>query len=221
MSILKPWESGYITPEPVPYNPADNAHLGGLKKQANLLAGIPPKPKPPEGKPAGRERTCPELQAELDAITEETISFKHKVFYDKMVLEYLQDFNVSMAYIRAGGNQNSVPNLAYKAFRTKYFQDQLRFVAERLEEENLVSTNEIVLGLKKEANYHGEDGASASRVKAWATLAKIKGIEAPKKSEQTITHKGGVMVVPMAQSIDTWENSAQQLQTQLKSDVRT
>lgn len=126
-----------------------------------------------------------------------------------------------MSYIRAGGNPNSVPNLAYKAFRTKYFQDQLRNISQYLDEENLVTTNEIVLGLKKEANYHGEDGNSGARVKAWSTLAKIKGIEAPKKTEQTITHKGGVMVVPMAQSIDTWENNAQQLQTQLKSDVRT
>lgn len=221
MSNLKPWEAGYKTPADAPYDPNINAHLGGKAKQANALAGIPPKEKPPEGKRPGPVRTNTELQDALDAMTEETISLKQKVFFDAMVLEYIHDFNVSMAYIRAGGNPSSVPNLAYKAFRTKYFQDQLRMISERMDSEHIISANDIIIGLKKEANYHGEDGASSSRVKAYSVLAKIKGIEAPKKSEQTITHKGGVMIVPMAPSVDAWEGQATQLQTQLKTDVRT
>lgn len=222
MSDLKPWDEGYESPTEVyKRSPAEIGRLGGLKKQARKLAGLPPLPvSDGTGKP-GRKLTSEKTIKRAARATEENLPLKKKMFLDRFVFEYLHDFNASMAYIRAGGTIDHSTTGGAESLRTAYVQNQIRMVTEQLEEEKLVTRGEIIMGIKKEAHHHGDDGSSSARVRAWGLLAKIKGMEAPTKVEAEVIHKGGVMEVPMVATEVEWQDVAAQSQLQLKNDVRT
>ncbi len=219
---LKPWQEGYLPPaEAYKRSPAEIGRLGGLKSQARRKAGLPPLPTTNgTGKP-GRKLTSEKAIARAERATEENLPLKKRMFLDRFVAEYIHDFNSSMAYIRAGGVANHATTGGPEALRTAYVQNQIRILTEHLEEEKLVTRGEVLMGIKKEANHHGEDGSSSARVRAWGLLAKIKGMEAPTKVEAEVVHKGGVMEVPMVATEVEWQDVASQSQTQLKNDVRT
>lgn len=221
MSDLKPWEEGYLPPAEVyKRSAAEIGRLGGMKKQARRQAGLPPLPvSDGTGKP-GRKPTSERNKKLAENATEDRLPLAKKMFLDRFVAEYLHDFNSSMAYIRAGGNPNHATSGGPASLRTAYVQNQIRTLSEHLDEEKLVTRGEIVMGIKREANHYGDDGSSSARVKAWATLAKIKGMEAPTKVQAEVVHKGGVMEVPMVATEVEWQDVAQASQLQLKNDVR-
>lgn len=219
---LRPWETGYVAGEAKIQNKAEIGRLGGLTKAARKAAGLPPKPKAGDGTgKQGAKRTNVEVQEKYDAMTEETIPLKKKEFLDRFIYEYLHDFNSSMAYIRAGGTVGRATTGGPESLRTAYVQTQLRLVSHQLEEEQIVTRNEVLLGIKREANYYGEDGSSSARVRAWGMLAKIKGMDVPKPIEpEDNKPAGGVMEVPMIVSAADWELVASESQATLKNDVR-
>jgi hypothetical protein len=57
-------------------------------------------------------------------------------------------------------------------------------------------------------------------VSAYGKLASILGMDAPIKQEIDVTHRGGVMIVPMMPTAEDWEKVAEEKQAQLKGDVR-
>ena len=223
MSDLKPWEAGYVTPPPSPVmSKTEIGRLGGVKQAERRKAGLPTLPVSDGTKPPGRPITNMERQAKYDSMTEETLPLKRKMFLDKFVFEYLHDFNAPMAYIRAGGSTSHANTGGASTLRIAYVQTQLRVVREMIDEEQLVTRAEVILGIKKEAHHSGDDGSSAARVRAWGLLAKIKGMEAPTKVDIVDERpKGGVMEVPMVATEVEWQEVASSSQTQLKTDVRT
>lgn len=218
---LKPWEAGYQAEQTPVRSKAEIGALGGLKAAARKKAGLPPIPVSSGMEKQGRKRTNAKTQEKAEKATEENISLKKKMFLDRFVFEYLHDFNSSMAYIRAGGTVDHATTGGPESLRTAYVQTQLRIVSETLEHEKLVTCGEVMMGIKKEANYYGEDGSSSARVRAWGMLAKIKGMDVPKPPEpEGNQHPGGVMHVPLAATDVEWQEVAAQSQLQLKADVR-
>ena len=220
MSNLKPWEPGYIPMAPTAMTKVEAGAMGGKKAATRRKAGLPPIPAPDKVAKQGRKRTNPVTTERAERATAENISLKKKMFLDKFVFEYLHDFNSSMAWIRAGGPPSHATTGGPESLRTAYVQNEIRTLTERLEEDQMVTRGEVVMGIKREAHYHGEDGSSASRVRAWGLLAKLKGMEAPVKVEAEVIHRGGVMLVPVAGTIQDWESAAAASQLQLKNDVR-
>lgn len=219
---LKPWEAGYTPPPPArTATKAESGALGGLKSQARKRAGLPAERKTDGTAKQGAKRTNVARQDKFDSMTEETIPLKKKEFLDKFVYEYLHDFNSSMAWIRAGGSYASSTRGGPDSLRTGYVQAQLRIVTEMVDEEKLVTRGEVLMGIKREANYYGEDGSSSARVRAWGMLAKIKGMDVPlPKDPQDEGPRGGVMEVPMVATTVEWAEVATASQLQLKNDVR-
>lgn len=218
---LRPWEQGFVAKESKVLTPKEAGKLGGLAFAARKAAGLPDLPKSDgTGKP-GRKRTNPAAQAKADAATEDNISLKKKLFLDRFIYEYLHDFNSSMAWIRAGGAVSHATTGGPESLRTAYVQQQLRIVSEQIDEEQIVTRNEVLLGIKREANYMGEDGSSSARVRAWGMLAKIKGMDNPQPKEpEDDKPRGGVMEIPMPYTDVQWEEQASASQLQLKNDVR-
>lgn len=222
MSVdLKPWEAGYEAPPSARMSAKEAGAMGGTKAQSRKRAGLPPEPVSDGTKKKGAKRTSVAREEKFANMTEETIPLAKKVFLDKFVYEYLHDFNSSMAYIRAGGAASHATTGGPDSLRTQYVQEQLRLVTEMMDVEKLVTAGEVLMGLKREANYFGEDGSSASRVRAWGMLAKIKGMDAPKPppDEGDKGPKGGVMEIPAYTDVQ-WNEVAAQSQAQLKNDVR-
>jgi hypothetical protein len=215
----KPWEAGYTPPEPAPVmSKVEAGRIGGQTRVKRREEGLPVKP-PRKSKPgpvADPNSACAQKAAWETA---ENISLKRRTFLDRFIREYLRDFNASMAYIRADGAPSHATTGGPEALRSAYVQMRLAEVVDMLEEEDLLTRKDILLGLKKEANSYGIDSNSASRVRAWSQLAKIKGMEV-QKTETKVTHQGGVMLVPMAPSLQSWEEQAANAQRQLKHDVR-
>lgn len=216
---LKPWEQGYTPPEPAPVmSKVEAGRLGGLKQAARREEGLPALP-PKKEKPG--PDPDPTSAASQKAVweTEANISLKRRTFLDAFTREYLHDFNAGMAYIRAGGAPSHATTGGQEALRSAYVQEQLKRVTDLLEEEELLTRKDILLGLKREAHYTGMDSSQSARVRAWSQLAKIKGMEV-QKTETKVTHQGGIMLVPMVRDVTDWETQAADAQKQLKHEVR-
>lgn len=97
-----------------------------------------------------------------------------------------------------------------KALLTKLIED--------LDQEAIISRNDILMGLKREANDF-KSGTGSSRVTAWTQLAKVYSMLV-EKVEVTELLSGGVMLVPALPTPDAWEKAAAQQQQDLKEDVR-
>lgn len=218
---LKPWEQGYVIPEGRVIDKKALGKVGGLTAQARRAAGLPHKEKSDHTGTPGQKRTSVEREEHFAKMTEENLPLKKKMFLDRFVYEYLHDFNSSMAFIRAGGTAAHATTGGPESLRTAYVQTQLRNVTEMVDEEKLVTRGEVIMGIKKEAHYFGDDGSSSARVRAWGMLAKIKGMDVPKAPELVNDlPPGGVMEVPMIASPAEWAEQAVESQLALKNDVR-
>lgn len=100
-----------------------------------------------------------------------------------------------------------------------YVQERFKELREAIDEANLLTRKELILNVKSIAFDDREQGGA--RVGASGLLAKIMGYEAPTKIQAEVEHKGGVMMVPLAGSVDDWEAQASSAQKQLKEDVRS
>jgi hypothetical protein len=100
---------------------------------------------------------------------------------------------------------------------TQWFLGQL---LRTLDDAAIVTRSEVLLGLKREAHYHGLDGSAAARIAAWRTIGKIMGLEIT-KVEGNLNLAGGVMLMPFSGTPEEWEKAAQSAQEKLKQNVRT
>lgn len=135
--------------------------------------------------------------------------------------EYIKDFNGAAAMRRMGYIGNKTPWIhASEWLKEPYTQWYLHRLMSSVEEKAIVSRNDVLLGLKREAHYFaGLDASSASRISALRTLAKILGMEVT-KVEGNLVINGGVMAVPLATSPEEWERNSKEAQKQLKKKVR-
>ena len=134
------------------------------------------------------------------------------------VSEYIKDFNGTAAMGRLGFNYRQPAIVAHQWLREPYTQYLLGQLIEKAESDNLVTRNEVLVGLKREANSFGLDSSGASRVSALGKLAKILGLEI-NRSEVDVRIAGGIMLIPLAESPDAWERNAEQAQLALKQEA--
>lgn len=141
-------------------------------------------------------------------------SYREKALRDLFVSEYLADFDQVKAAQRCGFQFQFAIEFARKFMDEPYVQQQIKLVKygqahpiDEKEEEKL-NKKRIFATLFQEAHYHGPGSSHAARVSALGKLANMYGLESVKKSESTITHKGGVMAVPGIASLDDWEKQA-------------
>lgn len=142
-----------------------------------------------------------------------------KLRREQFVREYIKDFNGSEAMRRMGSLSKTPWVQASEWLKEAYTQWFLAKMVSELDEQAIITRNEVLFGLKKEANSHGIDGSAAARISAWRAIAKILGIEIT-KVEGNVNLGGGVMLMPMSGTPEQWEKAASEAQKKLKADVR-
>lgn len=234
---LKPWDPGYVapapkTPEEVAAERAANSALGGLNRGENrkrARKGEPPQygekttrsldpTKGTRNKPDPNTPTSKRIAKK----TEDRLKPAEINMVNEFVRHYLRSFDAPMAYVMAGGNPSSATVTAYEILRWPAVQERMAIALEELEEEQLLTRKDILVGLKKEANYHGHDSSHGSRVRAWMGLARIKKMDI-QVTENHHTVRGGVMLIPVADhtnTIDGWAQVVSEDQARLKEEVR-
>lgn len=135
---------------------------------------------------------------------------------ERFIQEYIKDFNAKRAAIRIGCSQATAGQQGYGILNEPYVQRRLLEVLAEIEEDSLVTRNDVIAGLLKEAHTAESD---AARVAAWGKLAKIKGMEIDVVQGQ-LNHIHRVMEVPGVGKIGDWEEAAEVSQQALKEDVR-
>lgn len=143
---------------------------------------------------------------------------REKALRDAFVSEYLVDYDQVRAAMRCGFNRQFAQEYA------KLFMDE-PYVQKRINEVRFMKTDERALeeydkariksSLMHEAHYHGPGSSQAARVAALGKLAAMYGMEAPKKIEANVAHRGGVMAVPGIAALDDWEQTASASQDEL------
>lgn len=163
----------------------------------------------------------------LASMTDENLTPAQRARADLFVLHYLRDFNATQSFIRTRKEEdqysdvdlNYAMNAGYQMTRWPYVAQKIQQAMDDAEEKNIVTRNEVMWGLKREANYHGMGASHGARVGSWGKLASILGME-QKKVEQNLALRGGVMIVPPIDGVDSWEERAAAAQAQLKDEVR-
>lgn len=205
---LMPWDEGYKAPE---IDVA--AYKSEFTKRAGLASGEAKREMIKTGNPS-------KLSKQIAKLTEDEMSNEQKLFCQDFAVEFLRDFHAANAFIRAGGPVKSAKVRGPQLKRTPYVEGLIRKVVDSLEEENLVTRKDIIMGLWREANDTESEGASGgARVRALMGLARIKQMDIKiVKNEGVIQHN--VMAVPMAVDNDAWAAAAEESQKSLKHDVR-
>lgn len=133
--------------------------------------------------------------------------------------EYIKDFNASDALRRMGYKSQQPWVLGSEWMKQPYTQWYLAKLLAELDQKAIVNANEVLAGLKREANHYGMDGGAAARISALRSLAKILGLEVT-KIEGNVNLGGGVMLMPFSGSPAEWEKAAAEAQKNLKEAVR-
>lgn len=186
------------------------------------MVKIPPKPqKKPMSGPGAKDPNS-KTQRKIQKRTREYMeSMRPEMLErrDRFVTALVQGYPKYQAALMAGVPPRSAHKEASTMWSEPYVQEQFRKLRDQIEEEQIVCRKDIIIGLLQEARNDGPGGVHMARVAAYTQLAKIMGYEAPQKTEVAIN--GGVMMVPMAQDTEQWEETATKTQKQLKADVRS
>lgn len=137
--------------------------------------------------------------------------------------EYIKDFNATAAILRMGFkySRKTAQVKGSQFMGDAYTHHCIAELTAQMDEKAIVSRQEVLLGLKKEAHASNSLFASSStRISAFRSLAKILGMEIT-KVEGNMTLAGGVMAVPFAGSLEEWEKYSREAQEKLKAEVRT
>jgi hypothetical protein len=171
----------------------------------------------PEIKAAAREK---DIRNERTRNVTPAAVFKRQEF----AKSYLIDFDPTMAALRCGlADPEDIDNartLGWYYYRQPETLAAIQAFSATLENDKIVSRERVLMGLLEEANYRGLGASHSARVAAWGKIAQMLGAEKPADTPDPAKVRGGVMLIPMAQSIEDWEQAATSSQAQLKSAVR-
>ncbi len=136
--------------------------------------------------------------------------------------EYIKDFNATASILRMGFRytRKTAQVRGSQFMDEAYTHHCIAELTAKMDEKAIVSRQEVLLGLKKEAHASNSLFASSStRISAFRSLAKILGMEIT-KVEGNMTLAGGVMAIPFAGSLEEWEKASKEAQEKLKLAVR-
>lgn len=207
--LAKPWEKKGSSPV-IEDAIADQTHAPWHPKPAKV---------PPHIKRAHKEKQ--QRNEKTRSIAPEAV-FKRQEF----AKAYLIDFDPTMAALRCGLADPEDPDGA-RATGWYYFRQPetlaaIQAFSATIENDKIVSRERVLMGLLEEANYRGIGSSHSARVAAWGRLAQMIGAEKPAdpNAPDPTKVRGGVMLIPMAQSIEHWEEAATKAQGELKATVR-
>lgn len=150
------------------------------------------------------------------------LSDSEKELRDKFVEQYMFDFDRVGSAIRVGFSPSFALEWSQKFMDESYVRlkiaEKMKALAEDDNVEEAETKRRIRAQLLREANYRGAGSSHAARVSALAKLSSFYGMDAPTKTQQEITHRGGVMAVPGIAKVEDWESAALESQNKLKTD---
>lgn len=148
--------------------------------------------------------------------TGESMSKEAQVRRYKFAAHYIKTTNASAAATFAGFSSPGVKGA--KLLKEPYVQNLIQNLLNALDQDAIMSQNEILFRFKEEA-CNVESGNAGTRVSALAHIAKIRGMMI-ERTETKLTSEGGVMVVPMVASAEEWGEHAAKSQAELKKSAR-
>lgn len=162
-----------------------------------------------------------QLPGELPQAAEMTV--REKALRDTFVSEFLVDYDQVAAAMRCGFNRQFAQEYAQKFMEEPYVQQQINRVRFSPMDDNELEKYDkarVRSQLMAEAHYKGPGSSHAARVAALGRLQAMLGMEAPKKVDATVNHRGGVMAVPGIAKLDDWEQEASASQDALVEHAR-
>ena len=171
----------------------------------------------PDRRGARKKRKFPTEPLEFDPEFNKLLEPERRLM-EKFCREYLKDLNGAAAVLRMGYKWKSgYKQRAWTFLEQPYVQYYLSHLSAKLDEKSIITRGEIILGLKREANYFEADSTHSARISAFRTLAKILGMDLVKTDEN---EQAGVMVVPLGGSVDEWEKNCVEAQEKLKAKAK-
>ena len=150
----------------------------------------------------------------MKAKNQETLLTAWQMKCLEFIEHYLSCFNASEACRRMGYEGASASSQGWEFLHHEFTQKELSKRYAQHAEENKAARNEIIMMLYREANYFGDGASHGARVRAQVQLSKVFGMETLKIEAET-KHSGGIMVIPMCQSVEEWESIAAKEQSDL------
>ncbi len=113
------------------------------------------------------------------------------------VREYPVDHNATQAAIRAGYTKDAPSVAGHQVLRSTKVANALAVKETALAEKMAVTLEEIVTGLRTEANGEGPDTNTGGRNQAWGLLAKVTGHMVERRENLNINLSRPVEGVPL------------------------
>lgn len=151
-------------------------------------------------------------------VVDKELSNQDKMLLEAFARQYIIDFNQRRAAIRMGYPETIASKQGGVMFWKPYTQAYLVSLIRNIEESCIVSRNEVLAGLLREANRFDEDASSGSRIAAWREIGRIMGMYINRI--EISANSSGVMEVPIVRSSEEWEAVASGSQTELMRQVR-
>ncbi len=164
------------------------------------------------------------MEIELAEPVAEPCDFSHvseraKAIRRLFVAEFVKDFDPGASVLRLGFNYSRPTVQGQNWLKEPYTQYILDQYLRTAEDEALITRQQIIASLNREANNFGLDSSGASRVSALGKLAKILGMEIDRK-QVDVRVAGGIMLVPLGASQADWEKNAKHAQLELKEEAK-
>lgn len=142
-----------------------------------------------------------------------------KALRDRFIAAYLQHFNATNAYIEAGGTSKRPGKAGYELRHEAYVAQTIQQAIDAMNVDAMATNQRVMSWAIREANHYGFDASHGARVSMITTLMKHKGLSGEER-EAAAAARGGVMVVPATDNVDSWEARAAAAQAALKEQVR-
>lgn len=160
----------------------------------------------------------PGYQLPTEVPQPDEMSPREKALRDLFVSEYLIDYDQVKAAQRCGFALQFAIEYGRKFMEEPYVQRRINEVRfKKIDERELEDYDKarIRTALMAEAHNRGPGSSHSARVSALSKLAALYGMEAPKKIDANVNHRGGVMAVPGIAALDEWEQQASASQDEL------
>lgn len=122
----------------------------------------------------------------------------------------------TQAAVFAGVASKSATRTGYRYAHDPYVLERFRLLREKLSKDEICSFAEQALNVKSIA-FDEQFTPKQTRISAHALLARLMGHEAPAKIAATVN--SGVLLLPVAESMEAWEAQALAAQAALKREV--
>lgn len=120
--------------------------------------------------------------------TKKNLSPSSKRRRDRFLQRYIIHWNGRRAALEIGIPKTSAAKAASEFLDEPYCMERLDELIKAADERDLCDRNEVIAGLKREANFFGSGNQPSVRVAAWGKLGKYLGMEKDKGDTHGAVH---------------------------------